>query len=81
MTSILKNEVLQMVAAIDDDNLLSILKQDINELKHQSKHDWADELSEEELKELQVAMDEDDTKENSVTQEEFDKIIAKWRSR
>lgn len=81
MTSTLKEEVLQMVASIDDDNILSILKQDINELNQTTKSDWADELSEEELKELQAAINEKDTEENSVTQEEFNKIIAKWRLR
>jgi hypothetical protein len=81
MTRTLKEEVLQMVASIDDENILFILKQDINELNQQGKHDWADELSEEEFKELEAQLNEPDTEENCVSQEEFNQFIQKWRSK
>lgn len=79
MVATLKEEVLQMVASIEDESILFILKQDINELNHTAKTDWADELTKEEQLELRAELDADDTEENSVTQEEFDKIIQQWR--
>ncbi|MFC4230768.1 hypothetical protein ACFOW1_02625 [Parasediminibacterium paludis] len=79
MTRTLKEEVLQMVASIDDENILSILKTDIEELNQQAKHDWADELSEEEFKELEAQLNEPDTEENCVSWDEYQKLTAKWR--
>lgn len=79
MTRTLKEEVLQMVASIDDENILSILKTDIEELNQQSKHDWADELSEEEFKELEAQLNEPDTEENTVSWDEYQKLTARWR--
>lgn len=79
MTRTLKEEVLQMVASIDDENILSILKTDIEELNQQGKHDWADELSEEEFKELEAQLNEPDTEENTVSWEEYQKLTARWR--
>lgn len=79
MTHTLKEEVLQMVASIDDENVLSIIKQDITELNQQAKHDWADELSEEEFKELEAQLNEPDTEENTVSWDEYQKLTARWR--
>jgi hypothetical protein len=79
MTRTLKEEVLQMVASIDDENILSILKTDIEELNQQGKHDWADELSEEEFKELEAQLNEPDTEENTVSWDEYQKLTARWR--
>jgi hypothetical protein len=80
MTHTLKEEVLQMVASIDDENILSILKTDIEELNQQGKHDWADELSEEEFKELEAQLNEPDTEENTVSWDEYQKLTARWRN-
>lgn len=75
MESQIKKEVLSLVQEIEDENLLQLLKADIEFFK---EGDITDALSESELEELKnVANEPDDL--NVISQEEFKQLTDKWR--
>jgi hypothetical protein len=69
--------VLSLVAQIEDENLLELLKADIEFFK---EGDITDGLSESEVEELEnLANEPDDV--NVTSQEEFKQLTDKWRSK
>jgi hypothetical protein len=75
--SLLKQQVLNMVSAIDDEKLLALLKADI---EYFDKHeDILDELSEADKEELKALAKERSDK-DILTNEEFREATKKWRS-
>jgi hypothetical protein len=75
--SLLKQQVLNMVSAIDDEKLLALLKADIEYFdKHEDILDELSNVDKEELKELAKERSDKDT----LTNEEFREATKKWRS-
>lgn len=76
--SLLKQQVLNMVSAIDDEKLLALLKADIECFdKHE---DILDELSEADREELTTLAKERSDK-DTLSNEEFREATKKWRSK
>lgn len=76
--SLLKQQVLNMVSAIDDEKLLALLKADI---EYFDKHeDILDELCETDKEEL-IALAKEPSTKDTLTHEEFKEATKKWRSR
>ena len=73
----LKKEVIEMVSGIDDNNLLELIKADIEHFKD-NKTDILDDLSYEDQQELMQLADEPDEK-DTLSDEEFKAITARWR--
>ncbi len=76
MSADIKQEVLQMVQSIDNEDLLQLLKLEI-EYFIQSE-EITSHLTSDDFQELKALADEPEDKE-FVTQEEFTKITARWR--
>jgi len=72
----LKEEVLQLVVSIEDEETLQLLKNNIETLKNQ---DVNNELSRENLEELQNMVNEPFGYE-TISQVQFDATIKQWRS-
>ena len=79
MLSDIKNEVLQLIQATDNEQLLQLIKADI-ELFSGSEKDVTDDLSPEEIGELRSLSEEPDMSE-TINEEEFVKTTARWRTR
>ena len=72
----LKEEVLQLVVSIEDEETLQLLKNNIETLKNQ---DVTNELSRENVEELQNMVNEPFGYE-TISQIQFDATIKQWRS-
>jgi len=75
--SVLKDEILQLVATIDDENLLELVKADIEYFRNKET-DILDELNATDKKELIDMLNEADEK-DTISEEEFKAATAKWR--
>ncbi len=79
MASDIKKEVLTLVEAIENEDLLQLLKADI-EFFNKPGIDITDGLSPEDLKELRELANEPDTK-DTLSEEEFKQLTDRWRTR
>jgi hypothetical protein len=75
----LKERVLQMVSAIDDEQLLELVKADI-EYFSSKETDILDELNDADKEELMNQAKEPDEK-DTLTEEEYKAATARWRKR
>lgn len=76
----LKKELLSYIENINDEALLSLLKEDFVFYGKVEGADILDNLSEEQLKELRALTDEDDFK-NTHTLAEFKEATQQWRTK
>ncbi|MBA4141362.1 MAG: hypothetical protein H0X70_12875 [Segetibacter sp.] len=67
------------VQVLEDENLLQLLKADI-EYFNKPGNDITDGLSAEDIDELRMLSNEPDTT-NTLTEDEFNQLTAKWRTR
>lgn len=74
----LKKELTKLIDETNDENLLSMVKEDIVYYKTAKDIDVTDGLSAEQLKELEELATEPDQK-DSMTLNEFNKATSKWR--
>lgn len=74
----IKEQVLQMVSAIEDEKLLELVKADIEYIS--TGTDIVDDLSDNEKEELLNRVNETDEK-DTLTEEEYKAATAKWRTR
>jgi hypothetical protein len=72
----IKEEVLQLVTAIEDEETLQVIKNNIVAIK---RYDVTDDLSAEDFNELKNMVNEPFGYE-TLTKDEFDDSIKKWRS-
>ncbi len=79
-TSDLKKELLSYIENTNDEELLSLLKEDFIFYGKVKETDITDSLSEAQLQELKTLTEEDETKDNH-TLEEFKKATEKWRTK
>ncbi len=79
MTTNIKKEVLQLIEATEDEQLLQLLKADI-EYFSQSGYDITDDLQTNDKEELKTLAGEPD-RDNILTEEEFINATAKWRTK
>ena len=79
MASDIKKEVLTLVEAIENEDLLQLLKADI-EFFNKRGIDITDGLSPEEIKELPELANEPDTK-DTISEEEFKQLTDRWRTK
>ncbi|MEJ7683550.1 MAG: hypothetical protein WKG06_37975 [Segetibacter sp.] len=79
MLSDIKNEVLTLVQSIENEDLLQLLKADI-EFFNKPGVDITDDLSAEDLDELRELANERDTK-DSLSEEEFKQLTDRWRTK
>ena len=77
-TNDLKRELISYIQNIEDEELLSLLKEDILSYGKKESADIIDNLSEEQLQELKTLVEEDETKDTQ-THDEFKKATDKWR--
>jgi hypothetical protein len=77
-TDDLKKELMALIEGTNDEELLSLLKEDLVFYGKPSSTDITDQLNKEQLTELKNIADEDDLKETH-TLEEFKKETEKWR--
>ena len=78
MISDIKNEVLSLVQSIDNEDLLQLLKADI-EFFSKPGVDITDDLSSEDLEELKMLASEPEM-DNTVSEEEFKRLTDRWRT-
>ena len=76
----LKKELLTLIENTDNEELLSLLKEDLVFYGNTKYNDVTDRLNSKQLKELELLANEDDFK-DTVTLEEFKKATEKWRSK
>ena len=79
MSLTLKDEVLQMVAELEDENALATVKAEIEYFNSNGKLDVFDDLSPEDRAELMRLIDEPDD-ENTISHEDYLKTTARWRT-
>jgi hypothetical protein len=75
----LKEEVLQLVTALDDENALALLKAEIEYINSDGQLDVIDELSPNDKDELMGLINEPIEK-DTITHEEYLKATARWRT-
>jgi hypothetical protein len=75
----LKEEVLKMVAALDDENALAMVKAEIEYFNGNGEPDVFDELSTEDREELNQLLNEPAEK-DTVSHDEYLKATARWRT-
>lgn len=75
----IKNEVLSLVQSIDNEDLLQLLKADI-EFFSKPGVDITDDLSSKDLAELKMLADEPEM-DNTVSEEEFKRLTHRWRTK
>jgi len=75
----LKEEILQMVSLLNDENILAILKTDIEYLNNEERK-LTHELTPEDRIELMELMNVD-SEEDTITYEEFMKSTERWRTK
>ena len=76
----LKKELLSYIENTDDEEILSLLKEDMVFYGKVKNADITDSLSEEQLRELKTLAEEDDTKDTQ-SLDEFNKATDKWRTK
>ncbi len=76
----LKKELVAYIENINDEELLSLLKEDIVFYGNVKDADITDDLNEEQLKELKALSEEDETNEID-TLDEFQKATGQWRTK
>jgi len=76
----LKKELVAYIENTNDEELLSLLKEDFLFYRKVKDTDITDDLSNEQLRELKALSEEDETKDTH-TLEEFKKATEKWRTR
>lgn len=74
----LKKELVSYIENLDDEELLSLLKEDMMFYGKVKDADVTDGLSDEQLKELQAISEEDETKDTHSV-DEFKKATEQWR--
>lgn len=74
----LKKELTKLIDETNDEDLLSMVKEDIDFYKTSKDADVTDSLSDEQLKELEQLATEPDEK-NTMVLSEFNKATDKWR--
>ncbi len=74
----LKKELVELIENTNDEELLSLLKEDFTFYGNIKNKDITDQLSSEQLKELEMLVNEDELK-DTVTLDEFTKATTKWR--
>ncbi len=79
MASDIKNEVLQLIEATDNEELLQLIKADI-EFFSDSGKDITDGLSLKEIEELKRLSEEPDS-DDTMNEDEFVKATARWRTK
>lgn len=79
MTSDIKKQVLTLIESIENEDLLQLLKADI-EFFNKREIDITDGLSSGEIEELQELANEPDTK-DTLPEEEFKQLTDRWRTR
>ncbi len=78
----LKGSIIDTVAKVNDLALLDELNQLVHKfIKLKQDTDWWDELTPEQQKELQLAIDESDDETNLVSEEDANEMIQKWLSK
>ncbi len=80
MSSTLKQELLDKVAATDDENLLQHLKEEIDYFTAEGKTDVLDKLSAEDLQELETLLKEPFGHETE-SYDDFKKATQRWRTK
>ena len=76
----LKKELTKLIDETNDEDMLSMVKEDIAFYKTSKDVDVADSLSAEQLKELEQLTTEPDEK-DTMTLNEFNKATDKWRTK
>lgn len=79
MSSPLKQELLDKIAATDDENLLRYIKEEIDYFTGEGKTSVLDELSSEDLRELKALLKEPFGHETE-SHEDFKKATQRWRT-
>jgi hypothetical protein len=74
-------ELNELISKVEDVDFLYEIKQQIEQHQQDESNDWADELSDEQRADLELALAEEDTPENTVSWEEYQKLTAKWRAK
>lgn len=74
----LKKELVALIESTNDEELLSLLKEDFTFYGTIKNKDITDQLSSEQLKKLEMLANEDELK-DTVTLDEFKKATDKWR--
>lgn len=76
----LKRELVAYIENTNDEELLSLLKEDIVFYGNVKGADIIDDLGDEQIKELKALSEEDETKETD-TPDEFKRATEQWRTR
>ncbi len=76
----LKKELHHLIDNIDDEDILSMLKEECAFYFNVKQKDITDDLSPEQLNELENQLSED-TMKNTVSLDEFKEATAKWRGK
>ena len=76
----LKKELLSYIENTDDEEILSLLKEDMVFYGKVKNADITDSLSEEQLRELKTIAEEDENKDTQ-SLDEFNKATDKWRTK
>jgi uncharacterized protein YbaP (TraB family) len=76
----IKEELAKLIAETDNEDLLSMVKEDLVFYKKSRTTDITDSLSDEQLKELEKLATEPDEKDTQ-SLEEFNKATEKWRTK
>lgn len=76
----LKKELLSYIENTDDEEILSLLKEDMVFYGKVKNADITDSLSEEQLRELKTLEEEDENKDTQ-SLDEFNKATDKWRTK
>ena len=75
----LKNEILKLIVNTDDEEILSLVKEELVEYKSKSAgYDITDELNEEDFSHLKQLAEEDPLK-NTIGFEEMQHKVSQWR--
>lgn len=74
----LRQELISYIQNIEDEELLSLLKEDILFYGKKESADILDDLNEEQLQEFKALIEEDELKDTQ-THDEFKKVTDKWR--
>ncbi|MBD0333114.1 MAG: hypothetical protein ICV66_10695 [Chitinophagaceae bacterium] len=80
MSHTLKQELIDKIAATEDENLLQLLKEDFDYFTGVGRPDIVDELAPEDLEELKNLLNEPFGHETE-SYEDFKKAIERWRSK
>ncbi|MFC0775735.1 hypothetical protein [Terrimonas alba] len=76
----LKKELVSYIQSSNDEEILSLLKEDLVFYGTIKDADITDNLTEEQLKELKALSKEDEQK-DTMTQEEFKQATSQWRTK